>query len=109
MQLAAKILQSGYQSRPYTKMQEKPASSETRQALLVLYQKLWSVSGFKHIHRLLSCTLLNQFPDLLNQFVLGSIHIAAVLVNNLAVAVNDDGIGDCLSAKSALEVAVGVE
>lgn len=109
MQLAAKILQSGYQSRPYTKMQERPTSSETRQTLLVLYENRvsrWVVKPFSGGR---DRALLNQFPDFLNQFVLGSIHIAAVLVNNLAVAVNDDGIGDCLSAKSALEVAVGVE
>lgn len=55
---------------------------------------------------LLSC---NQFANLLDQLVLGTLGVAVVLVHDLAVAIANEHVGDHLDAQCALELRVGVD
>ena len=52
---------------------------------------------------------INKLAYFLDEFLLVALLIAVVLVNDVALAVNDDGVRYHLDAEGALEVAVRVE
>ena len=59
--------------------------------------------------RLYGRGLFHKFPDFLNQLLLGTVDISVVLIHNLPVAVDDEGVRNHLHSERTLEVAVRVE